>query len=320
MTTPGSTAWSQARPAELAPEALAAYATLGGVADRTRLPATGAYDADPNLVVAMRRRVRVTLGLGAEDPPLHEPELTERASADRDLAGRFAEQFVIDVAAITKAERGALVERFAASTFPLIQLMWLADFGARADTALEQVFGSHALDGAETPTCGHGGEGGDGGDGLWSAIDDFLVAVARLDRLDPVTSELVRLRGARAHHCRVCQSRRLAPAVRAGADESTFDQIDHYERSDLAEHHKVALRLTDAMLWTPASWPPTLADQIRRSFDPADALELVLDVTRNSANKIAVALGADATQVADGEIEYFDVQPDGQLVYDLQLD
>ena len=59
---------------------------------------------------------------------------------------------------------------------------------------------------------------------------------------------------------------------------------------------------------------------MRRFFDPDEALELVLDVTRNSANKIAVALGADAAQVADGQLEYYDVRPDGQLVYGVALD
>ncbi len=82
----------------------------------------------------------------------------------------------------------------------------------------------------------------------------------------------------------------------------------------------MALRLTDAMVWSPIAWPPALAAQVRHAFDPFEATELVLDVTRNSANKIAVALGADAAQVADGQLEYYDVGPDGQLAYGLSLD
>ncbi len=309
--------WSpDAVPGRIAPEAMAALAALGPAADQSRLTVTSADNPDIGLGPALRHRVRATLGLGAADLEPGESALTAPELADRNLAGRFAERFVLDVASVTDAERQALSERFGASTFPLVQVMWVADFGTRAETALGQLFGSSALDGLKTPSPG---EGGDPGGGLWTAIDDLLVEVARLDHLDPVTTELVRLRGARAHNCRLCRSRRLVPAVRAGADEATFDQIDDYERSPFPERQKVALRLTDAMVWSPAVWPSELVAQVRRAFDPAEATELVLDVTRNSANKMAVALGADAAQVAEGELEYYDVQPDGQLVYGLAL-
>ena len=45
--------------------------------------------------------------------------------------------------------------------------------------------------------------------------------VARLDTLDPVLTELVRLRGARQHECRLCGSRRSVAAIGAGAEEAT---------------------------------------------------------------------------------------------------
>ena len=197
---------------------------------------------------------------------------------------------------MTSAERDALSGRLGAATFPVVQVMWVADFGTRAELALAHLFGPALAEVGAPPSPAALPD-------LWPAIDAFLVEVARLDHLDPMTTELVRLRGARAHNCRLCRSRRLLAAVQAGADEATFDQIDRYEHSDLAEHHKVALRLTDAMIWSPGAWPADLADQVRQAYDPAAAVELVLDVTRNSANKIAVALGADAAQVADGELE-----------------
>jgi alkylhydroperoxidase family enzyme len=90
---------------------------------------------------------------------------------------------------------------------------------------------------------------------LWPALEAMLPEIARLSALDPFTTELVRLRGARAHNCRMCKSLRNVRAVESGGDEATFDKIDLYERSDLAERHKVALRLADAMLWTPARIP-----------------------------------------------------------------
>ena len=50
---------------------------------------------------------------------------------------------------------------------------------------------------------------------------------------------------------------------------------------------------------------------------PAQQIEIVLDVTRNALNKIAVGLGADAAHVDEG-IEIYDVEPDGTLVYGLE--
>ena len=46
------------------------------------------------------------------------------------------------------------------------------------------------------------------------------------------------------------------------------------------------------------------------------ALEIVLDVARNAANKIAVTFGADQANVAEG-VEYYDVDERGELVYGL---
>jgi hypothetical protein len=56
-----------------------------------------------------------------------------------------------------------------------------------------------------------------------------------------------------------------------------------------------------------------LPSQVRAAFSPEEALEIVLDVSRNAANKIAVALGADQPNVADG-IEYFDTDRGGELI------
>jgi len=152
--------------------------------------------------------------------------------------------------------------------------------------------------------------------GLWPGIDSFLTEVGRLTLLDPLLTELIRLRGARAHDCRLCRSRRSLSAVSTEGGEQAIDVLDEYEASDLPEPQKVALRLTDAIVWQPGSFPDGLVDQVRACFSPAEALEIVLDVVRNASNKIAVALGVDQANVTDG-VEYFDLLPDGSLVYGL---
>lgn len=225
-------------------------------------------------------------------------------AADDPVVQRWIEQFGADVAGIDAAERAAVAAVAGDGLFDLVLTTWATDMAARVDAALEQLTG-------DEPAWPHADPSP-----LWPAIDAFLPVVARLDALDPVTTELVRLRGARANACRLCCSRRSVDAVAAGADESTFDAVDRYEASDLPEGQKVALRLVDAMLWTPAAWPAGLAEDVRRLHRRAAVVELVLDVARNGANRIAVAMGADAAAVTEG-VEWFATLADGSLAYGL---
>ena len=73
------------------------------------------------------------------------------------------------------------------------------------------------------------------------------------------------------------------------------------------------------MVWTPGHLEPGVVADLTRTATPAQQVELVMDVTRNALNKIAVALGADAAHVENG-VEIYDVGPDGELQYGLTLD
>ena len=101
-----------------------------------------------------------------------------------------------------------------------------------------------------------------------------------------------------------------------GGGESTFEKIDAFERSDLAERHKVALRLADAVLVSPLDFPRGLADQVHEHFAPEQIVELLLDIARNALNKFAVAMGVDGVGVGEG-IAYYDTDERGELVYGL---
>jgi alkylhydroperoxidase family enzyme len=136
--------------------------------------------------------------------------------------------------------------------------------------------------------------------------------VAHLHGLDATTTELVRLRGARQHECRLCKSRRSVAAIEQGADESTFEAVDHYADSDLPEPAKAALALVDAMIWTPSAIPDEVVQGTRTHLSEEQTVEVVLDVLRNSTNKIAVALGADAPEVTEG-VQLFVTDADGVL-------
>lgn len=227
----------------------------------------------------------------------------ERARTELGDALPFLERMVLDVSTITDAERAAALDALGADAFGVVQHCWSVDAGTRLSHAWRQLFGSGPRPEAVDPAPSR-----------WEALESFFAAVARLHELDPVTTELVRLRGARAHDCRLCRSIRSLRAAEDGATEATYDAIDHYEHSELSERHKVALRLVDAMVWQPVAYPSGLAAQVRSEFTPGEAVELVLDIARNAANKIAVALGADAPHVDDG-IEYYAIAADGTVVY-----
>ena len=92
-----------------------------------------------------------------------------------------------------------------------------------------------------------------------------------------------------------------------------FQQLDDYRHSTLTEAHQAALALTDALIWTPANLRARDVEAVRTHLEPAEAVEVVLDVMRNATNKIAVALGADAPEQAG--VQLFEVDEAGRLYF-----
>jgi alkylhydroperoxidase family enzyme len=130
---------------------------------------------------------------------------------------------------------------------------------------------------------------------LVSLLAAYQETVVRSRHLDPVTTELVRLRCARQHDCRICQSLRLVEARDSGVTDDVLSSLDHYEASDLDEQPKVALRIVDAFIWRPSDMPDSLVDQARAHFSPEELAELLVDITKWSTQKIHVCLGTDGT-------------------------
>jgi alkylhydroperoxidase family enzyme len=215
----------------------------------------------------------------------------------------FAEQFVVDVSGVTDDQRAALGEAMGADTFAFVQALYVVDMFQRGRIALEHLFGT-AYGPAPTPATGD----------LWATLEEFMRVVARLDALDPVTTELVRLRGARVHQCRVCQSRLSVKAVDAAGDAAVFDA--DADTASRPERERVALELADLLVTQPTLIDDDLVARVHVRLTPAEITELVLDVVRNAANKIAVALGGDAPVVSEG-IEYYDLDSTGDVVADV---
>jgi hypothetical protein len=216
----------------------------------------------------------------------------------------FAERMVVDVASMTTAIRRAGLGELGAGAPAFVLALWTEDMMIRADTAWREMFGEECH---LVPTSTDIDP--------WAAQARFLLEVAKLPSLDPVTSELVRLRGARAHDCRLCQSRRSVSAIDLAGGIELFDEEDPKGVSDV---QALAIQVVDAFVWQPMQWPPGLGQQVVDAMGPAAATELTLDIVRNAANKIAVALAADDPQVATG-VEYYDINPStGELRYDVR--
>jgi hypothetical protein len=228
-----------------------------------------------------------------------------RTALDIDLEDprveNFADQFGVDVSVIDDDLRRRFLEATGPMAFEVTQAIYVDDYSPRIVIVSGEVLGGGSWS----------GERGEPVD-LWPLLEEFMRQVARLDSLDPVLTELIRLRGARQHECRLCKSRRSVAALDAGADEAVFDAVDAYADSDLPAATKAALALTDTMIWTPYAVPRRVADDALTHLAPEQIVEVVLDVARNAANKIAVALGADAAAVTDG-VELFTTDADGNL-------
>ena len=223
----------------------------------------------------------------------------------------FAEQSSTDVSAMTPSIRAEFLAAAGPAAGDLAAALWVVDVVPRTRAGLDALFGV-----GPWPDPSGSVEGQVGAD-LWGALDEVIRVVPALDSLDPITSELVRLRVARQHDCRLCKSLRSRSALRAGADDVVFATVDDYRASALSPLAQAALAFTDALIWTPGRIDPAVVSALQAEATPAQQVEVVLDVTRNALNKIAVGLGADAAHVDEG-IEIYDVEPDGTLVYGLE--
>lgn len=224
-----------------------------------------------------------------------------QARTDDPAIAEFADQFALDVSSIDDAQRAAFFAATSDQAFAIVQQIYAADFVPRVRSVLDAVFGPSTWPVA----AAYDGDS-------WALLESFMTAVARLRAVEVTTTELVRLRGARLHDCAVCKSRRSQDAIDQGADEAVFAAVDDWPSSDLPPTTKAALALVDALIWTPYEVPAETVAAALEHLSEAEAVEVVLDVMRNAANKIAVALGADAATVTEG-IELFTTDSDGNL-------
>ncbi|GJF18205.1 hypothetical protein NGTWS1803_07010 [Mycolicibacterium cyprinidarum] len=253
--------------------------------------------------------IRLTCGRALSLPPL--PAQVDVADDGREadaVLAAFAEQFATDVSGIGDNQRKRFLATVGDNALRTVVAIFIADFIPRVWAGCE------ALDLGKPGYMAEVAWDGDT-DPVEALLNGFVPAVARLHSLDSVTTEIVRLRGAAAHHCRLCQSLRETHALEAGGSEDMYRQIADFEAADaLSGAHKAALRYVDALIWSPSQISPRVVGGMRKHFSGEQMFELTLDVMRNAANKIAVSLGADAPRVAGGT-ERYEVDEAGQTVF-----
>jgi alkylhydroperoxidase family enzyme len=279
-----------------------------------------AWDAvDPELLDALRTRAALLLG---------HPDGRRADAADPTVAAclEFAEQFVLDVSGIGEAERDTLRRHLEEDAVTdVVRALFLVEYALRLELVSARLFDGTVVAGPARSGARPAGRSGGRSAALRAALTDYQDAVVRGGALDPVLTELVRLRCARTHNCRICQTLRLADARDAGADDALTAAVDRYETSDLDERIKAALRVTDALITLPSSLSPVAVASARALLAPDELAELCLDVSKWSTQKVHVALGTDAPDRlplgaegvswfrfgSDGRVAGFSARPDG---------
>jgi alkylhydroperoxidase family enzyme len=263
---------------------------------------------DGRMTGLVRRVCAETLSL----PALPSAVRVDRPESDAEtIVASFAEQFSADVSMIGVEQRSELFAALGVSTFGVVVQMYIADFVPRLRAGVEALGLGHQYLGWVSGQIGwdHTTDPSD------AVFNGFLPTVARLRGLDALTSELVRLRGAAQHNCRLCKSLRETTALNAGGSETLYGDIEHFEASTvLSERQKAALRYVDTLIWSPRHIDRGIAAGMRAHFSDDEAVELTFDVMRNASNKVAVALGGDAPRVEHGTERYL-LDTDGQTVF-----
>ena len=238
---------------------------------------------------------------------------------DRDCLA-FTEQFVIDVSGINDELRATLARHVPAGRQrAFVTAIYITEFTQRMDLMSERLLGrdpARVTHPTDPPAVITPEKDTDADAALIHVLRDYQDAVMRGTDLDPVVTELVRLRCARTHDCRICKTLRLDDARSAGVDESMTDKVDFYEGSDLDERIKLALRVTDGFISRPDTFSAQHAAEARAAYTPAQLAELMLDITKWSTQKIHVALGTDGAEhlpVNERGVSYFAFAEDGRV-------
>jgi len=112
-------------------------------------------------------------------------------------------------------------------------------------------------------------------------------------QIDPVVHECIRLFNAHYQGCEYCMNARAAGAVQSGLNESMVEKLQRFESSDLPEHIKAALRITNAVASGPATLSREIWEGARRHFSEEEVVDIVLLAVHTTGSKVTITLGLD---------------------------
>lgn len=225
----------------------------------------------------------------------------------------LTEQFVIDVTAVSDGPLGPAATLLGAQVVSFVQALFLLDVGQRVAAVLGRLGDATLTSEDWAWPAGSDDAPDDQSVDVMESVMAMLAAVGRLRRVDPVTKELLRLRGARLHRCRRCQSVRSVAALEAGADLALLGAEDPTSVADLPDGTRAAVDLVDATFLGRPVVDDDLRDRLTGSFDADELVEICDYLLRNAANKVAVAFGADGAIVTDG-FEYQMIDAAGETI------
>jgi alkylhydroperoxidase family enzyme len=215
------------------------------------------------------------------------PSSREFSRIEKDCL-EFTELFVIDVSSLTEDNLTVLRSHFSAEQLPIfVMALYVTECTQRLEMVAPRLLDALPHVASEESVEARFA-------GLMQAMDAYQESVVRGTALDAVTTEMVRLRCARTHNCRFCKTLRLEDSVAAGVDDAMTAKIDFYEKSDLDERTKIALRVTDAVITRPDILTETAVAEARAAFSPLQLAEILFDITKWSTQKFYVATGTDA--------------------------
>jgi AhpD family alkylhydroperoxidase len=112
-------------------------------------------------------------------------------------------------------------------------------------------------------------------------------------QIDPVLHECIRLFNANYNGCTYCQNARQAVAVQAGLNEDMVSKLMNFERSDLPDRIKAALRIPNAIHSGPQTMTQEIWDGARQHFSEQEVVDIVLLSMHGCGSKVAVTLGLE---------------------------
>ena len=207
----------------------------------------------------------------------------------------LAEQFAVDVNGISEAQVAAVGDAIGPEAVnALVNSLYLVDMALRLQQVAPVVLGGSAKGGLAADGIAAADAADDSDAMIANVIAEFAAQAVLADAVDPLTSELVRLRCAQVHHCRLCGSLRQRAALENGFEESMAERVARYEQGSFTDAQVAALHLVDTLILMPADASPALREALERHYSPGQIAELCFDVVKWSQQKALVATHSDA--------------------------